>query len=178
MNIISTLFMLSIFITCIVDTKRVPVCPNLCPPCTKCNPKKGTCTEPLDFVNCTTNAVSGVCFAGTCNTKISLPIKKASNQCQTYSCPVSGVCKLKTAPDGTDCTPLNAIGYEAVCIKGACKPVWLGVTEEMPIQNIGCVGKANGVMCDTNHVITDGETCQNGICRYPDGSYYGYIPVV
>lgn len=152
-------------------------CPLRCPSCTKCNPKKGTCTEARDFVTCTKSGVTGVCFAGMCNTKLKLPVSLSSNRCQTYRCPVSGVCNLITVPDGTDCTPLN-VAYESVCFSGTCQRVWLGLGEEMPFQNIGCVGKPNGAVCDTNHVLSDGETCQNGVCKFPDGTYYGYAPAV
>lgn len=151
-------------------------CPLRCPSCTKCDPKKGTCTEARDFVTCTRNSVSGVCFAGMCNTKLKLSVSLASNRCQTYRCPVAGVCNVITAPDGTDCTPLN-VAYESVCLSGTCQRVWLGLGEEMPFQNTGCVGKPNGAVCDTNHILSDGETCQNGVCRFPDGTYYGYVNV-
>lgn len=151
-------------------------CPLRCPACTKCDPKKGTCTVARDFVACTRNTVPGVCFAGTCNTQLSLPVTKASNRCQTYTCPVSGICNLVTAPDGSDCTPTSATTYDSICLQGTCQRIWLGLGEEMPFQNIGCVGKPNGAVCDTNHVYTDGETCQNGVCRFPDGSHYGYVP--
>jgi hypothetical protein len=149
-------------------------CPLRCPSCTKCDPKKGTCTEARDFVTCTKRGASGVCFAGTCNTQLSLPSTLATNKCQTYTCPPSGVCNLVTAPDGFDCTPTNAIEWESICLKGVCQRVWPGLTEEMPYQNTGCVGKPNGAVCDTNHFLIDGETCQNGVCQFPDGSYYGY----
>ena len=154
-------------------------CPLRCPSCTKCDTKKGTCTEARDFVTCTRNGLSGVCFAGMCNTKLKLPTSLASNRCQTYRCPVAGVCNVITASDGTDCTP-NNVAYESVCLSGVCQRVWLGLGEEMPFQNIGCVGKPNGAVCDTNHNLIDGETCQNGVCRFPDGTYYGYVnaPVV
>jgi len=151
-------------------------CPARCPSCTKCDARGRGCIEPRDFVTCTKSGVSGVCFAGTCNTQITLPTVKASNRCQTYSCPVSGTCTLINAPDGTDCTPSNAIDYEAVCIAGACKRIWLGVGEEFPLLNIGCVGRPNGDLCDTNEVFTDGEQCVNSVCKFPNGNFYGYLP--
>lgn len=149
-------------------------CPAKCPACTKCDPKKGRCSIARDFVSCTKNTVPGVCFAGTCSTQISLPLVKASNKCQTYSCPASGVCSLITAQDGTDCTPANVI-YESICLSGVCQRVWLGLGGEMPYQNTGCIGKPNGAVCDTNELFTDGETCQNNVCRFPNGNYYGYV---
>ena len=173
MKFISSLIALTIFGTAVMA--QDPTCPLRCPSCTRCDPKKGECILPRDFVTCTKGGLSGVCFAGTCNTQISLPVTKATNRCQTYTCPPNGVCNLITAPDGSDCTPLN-VAYESVCLKGTCQRVWLGVTDVMPFQNTGCVGKPNGATCDTNHVLTDGETCQNGVCRFPDGSYYGYVP--
>jgi hypothetical protein len=81
-----------------------------------------------------------------------------------------------TAPDGTDCTPTNALEWESICISGTCSRIFLGVGEEFPLQNIGCLGKPNGALCDTNHVYTDGEKCVNGVCRFPDGNFYGYLP--
>jgi hypothetical protein len=45
----------------------------------------------------------------------------------------------------------------------------------MPLRNIGCVGLADGTLCDTNDLFNDGETCVGGICKFPDGTYYGYI---
>jgi hypothetical protein len=148
-------------------------CPLRCPSCTMCDPKKGTCSLPRDFVLCSKGGVSGVCFAGSCNTGLTVstvPVPK----CMTYRCPVSGACNLITAPDGTDCTPLN-VGYESVCLGGVCNRVWLGVTDVFPMKNNGCVGKPDGSVCDTNHVLTDGETCQGGVCKFPDGKYYGYV---
>ena len=152
-------------------------CPVRCPSCTKCDEKKGTCSVARDFVTCTKTTVPGVCFAGTCNTKISLPAIRAANKCQTYTCPVQGECQVVTAPDGTDCTPTNAIDWESVCISGICSRIFLGVGEEFPLQNVGCVGKPDGSVCDTNHNYIDGETCQGGICKFPNGNYYGYVPV-
>lgn len=174
MKFISSLIALTIFGTAVMA--QDPTCPARCPACTRCDPKEGTCTLPRDFVTCSKGGLAGVCFAGTCNTQLSLPVTKASNRCQTYSCPASGVCNLITAPDGTDCTPVSSTGWESVCLQGVCQRIWLGVGEDMPFQNTGCVGKPNGATCDTNHVYTDGETCQNGVCRFPDGNYYGYVP--
>lgn len=148
-------------------------CPLRCPSCTKCDPKKGECIEPRDFVLCSKRGVSGVCFAGTCNTELTIstvPLPK----CKTYRCPVSGECTLVDAPDGSDCTPLN-VEYESVCLGGVCNRVWLGLRDGFPMQNTGCRNKPNGAVCDTNHVLTDGETCQDGICKFLDGTYYGYV---
>lgn len=151
------------------------VCPAKCPSCTKCDPKKGTCSLPRDFVTCTKNALPGVCFAGTCNAQLTLPLVKASNKCQTYTCPVSGECTLITAPDGFDCTP-TGVEYTSSCISGVCQRLYDAfVLEGFPLKNTGCNGKPDGSLCDTNHVVTDGEKCIGGICKYPDGSYYGYV---
>jgi hypothetical protein len=165
-------FLYSAFILCSMAQN----CPLKCPSCTKCDPRKGTCTLARDFVSCTKTGAAGVCFAGTCNTKISVP-SFTINKCQTYSCPQTGVCTLVVRPDGDDCTPLG-VAYESVCMSGVCQRVWLGVGEEMPFQNTGCVGKPNGVLCDTNHVLNDGERCVDNICKQTDGNFYGYLPVV
>jgi hypothetical protein len=168
--------MLLSLITLFISTVITQTCPLRCPSCTKCDPKKGTCTLARDFVTCTKTGVAGVCFAGTCNTQISLPGSSTTNKCQTYSCPVSGVCSLMIAPDGTDCTPLSATTYESICLAGVCQRIWLGVTDAMPFQNTGCIGKPDNSVCDTNHVFTDGERCIDGVCRFPNGNYYGYVP--
>jgi hypothetical protein len=164
------------FFTMFISSIMAQTCPVRCPACTMCDPKKGTCIVPRDFVRCTKSGVAGVCFAGTCNTKLSIPVSPVP-KCQTYRCPASGQCSLITAPDGSDCTP-NNVEYESVCLSGTCNRVWLGVTDVFPMQNTGCVGKPNGAVCDTNHVFTDGETCQGGVCQFPDGTYYGYVPGV
>ena len=148
-------------------------CPLRCPSCTKCDSKRGTCTEPRDFVLCSKGGVSGVCFAGMCNTGLSVTTVPVP-RCKTYRCPVSGECTLVSAPDGTDCTP-NNVAYESVCLNGLCNRVWLGLGEEFPLKNNGCVGKPDGSVCDTNHVLTDGESCQGGVCKFSDGTYYGYV---
>ena len=163
------------FFTMFISTIMAQTCPVRCPSCTRCDPKKGACIVPRDFVTCTKGGVAGVCFAGTCNTKLTIPA--APGRCQTYRCPVSGQCSLITAPDGSDCTPAN-VAYESICLGGTCNRVRLGVTDAFPMQNTGCVGKPNGAVCDTNHVFTDGETCQGGVCQFPDGTYYGYVPGV
>lgn len=169
MNIYTILSLLTLFSQVYAQS-----CPLKCPSCTKCDPKKGTCSLARDFVTCTKGGIAGVCHAGTCNTQLTLPVLRATNRCQTYTCPPSGVCKLITAPDGFDCTPLN-VDYESVCMSGTCQRVWLGLGEEMPFKNIGCVGKVDGSVCDTNHLLSDGEKCNGGVCKFPDGTYYGYI---
>jgi hypothetical protein len=171
MKFLSVVFAVLTFTTIVAGQ----ACPLRCPSCTRCDEKKGTCTVPRDFVTCTRNSVAGVCFAGICNTQLSLPVIRASNKCQTYTCPPQGECQLITAVDGSDCTPNNVL-YESACFNGVCKRIWLGVTEEFPMMNIGCVGKPDGSVCDTNHLLTDGETCQGGVCKFPNGNYYGYLP--
>ena len=59
-------------------------------------------------------------MAGACNTKISLPLPITTlNKCQTYRCPVSGVCNKVSKPDGTDCSTLGAPLHSA-CLNGVC----------------------------------------------------------
>jgi len=164
--------LLASFMTCVFGQA---VCPLKCPSCMMCDVKRGTCTLPRDFVTCTSKALAGVCMAGACNTKISLPTPiVALNKCQTYHCPVSGVCTKMSKPDGTDCSTVGAELHSA-CIGGVCKKVILGVIEPMPFRNIGCVGLPDGTLCDTNDSFIDGETCVGGVCKFPDGTYYGYI---
>lgn len=163
------------FILSLISLVISQTCPLRCPSCTKCDPRKGTCSEPRDFVTCTRLSAPGVCFAGICNTQLTLPVIKVSNKCETYTCPQSGVCKVVTAPDGFDCTPAN-VEYTSVCLSGVCQRVWEAlILEGFPLKNTGCNGRPDGAVCDTNHVITDGERCIGGVCKFPDGSFYGYI---
>jgi hypothetical protein len=149
-------------------------CPLRCPSCIKCDPKRGTCSLPRDFVTCTKSGVAGVCFAGTCNAQLTLPSPVPKiGKCQTMKCPVSGQCTLANQPDGFDCTPAGAAAH-SICMAGVCTPVLLGLGDTFPLQNIGCIGVANGAHCDTNDVLTDGERCMNDVCQFPDGYYYGY----
>jgi hypothetical protein len=153
-------------------------CPLKCPSCTRCDPKKGTCTLPRDFVSCTTKtnpALPGYCFAGVCNSKISLsPVVTSLKSCQTYSC-IDNVCTLKNKVNGADCSVVGA-ALHSICLNGLCRQVILGVTDTFPMQNIGCVGVPNGTPCDTNDILNDGEACLNNVCKFPDGSFYGYVP--
>jgi hypothetical protein len=153
-------------------------CPLRCPSCTKCDPKDGTCSVPRDFVSCLTKTAPssiGYCYAGVCNSQVSLsPVVTNLKPCQMYSC-LNNACTLKNKPDGTDCSVVGA-ALHSVCVTGLCKPVVLALSETFPLQNIGCLGQANGVQCDTNDVLNDMESCQNNICKFPDGSYYGYVP--
>lgn len=152
-------------------------CPLKCPSCMKCDVKKGTCSLPRDFVSCltkTTPSLPGYCYGGVCNSQMSLSPVVVLKTCQRYSC-LNNVCNLQNVVDGTDCSVVGAATH-SICVSGVCKPVLLGLSETFPLQNIGCIGKQNGLQCDTNDVLHDGETCQNNICAFPDGSYYGYVP--
>lgn len=155
-------------------------CPLKCPSCMKCDTKRGTCTLPRDYVSCftkTSPSLPGYCYAGTCNSQMSLsPVVTSLKSCQVYSC-INNVCSLKNQVDGTDCSVVGA-ALHSICLSGVCKPVILGLGETFPLQNTGCLGIPNGTPCDTNDILHDGETCQNNVCKFPDGSYYGYLPVL
>lgn len=154
-----------------------PVCPLKCPSCTKCDTRKGTCSLPRDFVTCTKNTLSGFCYAGVCNTKMTLtPQVAVLGKCQEYDCSITNACVLRSKPEGTDCSTPGIPGI-SVCHVGVCTPVVLGLSALgiFPLRNIGCIGLTDGTPCDTND-ISDGETCVAGVCKFPDGSYYGYQP--
>lgn len=155
----------------------VTVCPLKCPSCTKCDTKKGTCTLPRDFVSCTKSTLPGFCYAGVCNTKMSLtPVVSVLGKCQEYDCDITNTCVLRSKPEGTDCSTLGLPGF-SVCHLGTCVNPVLGLSALgiFPLRNVGCVGLVDGTPCDTND-LNDGETCVSGVCRFPDGSYYGYQP--
>ena len=154
-------------------------CPIRCPSCMKCDTKRGTCTLPRDYVSCFTKkspSLPGYCYAGTCNAQMSLLPAVTLKSCQVYSC-INNVCSLKNQVDGTDCSVVGA-ELHSICLSGVCKPVIVGLGDTFPLQNTGCVGIPNGTPCDTNDILHDGETCQNNVCKFPDGSHYGYLPVV
>ena len=166
-------------IVSVVFSAIVPVCPLKCPSCTKCDTQKGTCSLPRDFVSCTKGALPGVCYAGICNPKVTLtPLPaKAVGKCTNYNCDsVTGVCTYSNRPDGFDCSTVGA-ALHSVCKAGICTNVILGLSDPaiFPWRNVGCAGIVDGTPCDTNDVF-DNETCQGGICKFPDGSYYGYLP--
>jgi len=159
----------------VLDAKVARPCPLKCPTCTMCDVAKGTCTLPRDFVTCTSKTLPGVCMAGGCNTKLRLPKPIIGlNKCQTYNCPVSGLCVKKSKPDGTDCSSIDA-EFHSACVSGVCKKVIDALVEPMPFSNIGCFGLPDGTICDTNESFIDGEKCVGGVCKFPDGTYYGYI---
>lgn len=166
-----------IFFIPFVFSAIVPTCLK-CPSCTKCDTKKGTCTLPRDFVSCTKTGVAGSCYAGVCNTKVTLsPVGSVPDKCTTYNCDsVTGACVFGSRANGFDCSTIGVPGI-SVCYTGKCTPVALGLSTPgiFPLRNIGCIGLPNGYPCDTNDLF-DGETCQNGVCTFTDGSYYGYLP--
>ena len=171
---------LSVLLPTFVFGKGVALCPSKCPSCSRCDPWKGTCTLPRDFVNCTMKTGGpGLCYAGTCVNNLALsPGFTQLKVCQTYNCNGAGSCSLANKPDGTDCTSQSQIGaiLPSVCIKGACSKVILGLSDLFPLRNIGCLGLPDGTACDTNDVLSDGESCVKGVCTFPDGTFYGLLP--
>lgn len=149
----------------------VVTCPISCPSCMKCDPFKGTCVAPKTV----TPNKPGIC---TDTLTLSPPPLKSLGICETYSCNSSRICTFSNKRDGTSCLTPNQLGIKIppVCVKGTCSNIILGLSDLPPYRNIGCLGITNGSPCDTNDVLGDGETCQNGICMFPDGTYYGILP--
>jgi hypothetical protein len=144
-----------------------------CPQCTQCDTKRGTCSIPLSG-SCQINNINGVCVSGACNTQITVPpvpLKK----CQSYQCPPSGTCSIVSVIDGSDCTfPGNVV--HSFCLSNGCTAVIEALPKTLPAYNFGCLGFPDGVSCDTNLNVLDGETCQGGICKFPNGNYNGILP--
>ena len=169
-----------LFVCALISVVSAQTCPLRCPSCLKCDTKRGTCTLPRDFVRCSTKSIPtlpGYCYAGLCNSQLTLsPVvaPPALKACQRYSC-VGNTCTLSNQPDGIDCSVEGAAAH-SVCVTGVCKNVVFALSEEFPLRNIGCIGIENGTPCDTNDILNDGETCQSNICKFADGSYYGYAP--
>ena len=154
------------------ELKRARTCPT-CPPCTECDTKRGTCSIPLTG-SCKINNLNGVCTSGLCNTQITwpeIPLKK----CQSYNCPTSGVCSIVDLFDGSECTYPGS-GLHSFCLSTGCKVVIEALTETLPSYNVGCLSLPDGINCDTNLNLLDGETCQSEICKFPDGKYNGILP--
>lgn len=176
----STSLYLTLFM-CIntIIAKGILLCPSKCPSCTKCDPWKGLCLLPRDFVTCKTiNNQPGLCYAGTCKTNLQLlPSVQPLGLCQTYDCNSSGVCTFTNKIDGTDCTQQSQVGAKTpyVCSQGACRQVVIGLTDLPPWRNIGCTGLPDNTPCDTNNVFGDGEVCIRGICTFPNGNAYGIV---
>jgi hypothetical protein len=178
MKVSSNLFLVySLISTVVAKGGFTLTCPLKCPSCTKCDPFKGTCILPRDFVSCTSNGVNGVCYGGTCTTGLVLtpPLTTSLGKCQTYKCK-NNICNLSTYPDGFDCTTPGQALPPSVCVKGVCSKVIIAITDVFPKRNIGCIGLPDGTACDTNDVLGDGETCVKGVCQFPDGTYYGFLP--
>ena len=155
--------------------KRVRVCPTSCPPCVECDTKRGTCSLPLTGSVCKVNNLDGTCSsAGICVQQSQLPpvpLKK----CQTYNCPTPDTCSVVYTNDATDCTyPGN--GVHSYCLNNGCKAVIEALTVTLPSYNVGCLGFPDGVLCDTNLNLFDGESCQNELCKLPNGQYNGVLP--
>jgi hypothetical protein len=154
---------------------KFKACATTCPACTQCDTKRGTCSIPLTGSTCQINSINGFCTStGICNTQTNpppIPLKK----CQTYNCPTSTSCSVIYLNDGSDCTfPGN--GIHSFCINDGCKAVIEALPTTLPAYNIGCLGLPDGVLCDTNLNLFDGEFCKNEICQLPNGNYNGVLP--
>lgn len=158
----------------LITAKRIRTCP-VCPVCTQCDGKKGTCSIPLTGTTCQINNNNGFCTAsGVCNTQ-SLQPPQPLKKCQTYNCPTPETCAITYTNDGTDCTfPGN--GVHSFCINNGCKAIIESLPKTLPAYNIGCLGLPDGVLCDTNLNVFDGESCKNEICTFPNGQYNGVLP--
>jgi hypothetical protein len=161
------------FINAYIRNLKIRVCPT-CPICSQCDIKRGTCSIPLTGTSCQLNNLNGVCTSsGICNTDNVPPVQL--KKCQTYSCPTPNTCSIIYTNDGSDCTfPDN--GIHSFCINDGCKAVIEALTTNLPAYNIGCLGLPNGVLCDTNLNLFDGESCQNEVCKLPNGLYNGVLP--
>jgi hypothetical protein len=175
-----TLLLLSLNLSAVLsnnnlrELKKARTCPS-CPQCTTCDTKRGTCSLPLTGTVCQINNLSGVCSAaGVCISQTSVPpvpLKK----CQTYNCQTGGSCTITYLNDGSDCTFVgNAI--HSYCINDGCKAIIEALPNTLPAYNMGCLGLPDGVLCDTNLNLFDGETCQNEICKMTNGQYNGVLP--
>jgi hypothetical protein len=133
----------------------------VCPQCTICDPLLGC--QYQNFGSCKNNlGKTGICYYGTCNTTLKVPSTPLP-KCKTYDITKNPV-QIVNNINGLDCTTFGSI-FKSACISGVCTPFVDGF--DLLGNNAGCMLSANGVMCDTNGVFTDGEVCKNGLCTMP-----------
>jgi len=150
-------------------------CASACPVCVQCDTKKGICSVPLTGTTCQFNSLNGVCSSqGICDISTNVPTVPLQ-KCQTNFCPSGGSCTIMYLNDGSDCTTAGA-PFHSFCINDGCRVVVEALTKTLPAYNIGCNGLPDNMLCDTNLNVLDGETCQNGICKFPNGQYNGVLP--
>jgi hypothetical protein len=133
----------------------------VCPQCTVCNPLMGCQYE--NFGACKNKyGKPGVCYYGVCNTALKVP-KTPLPKCKTYDITKKPV-QITNSINGLDCTTPGSI-FHSVCISGKCTPIVEGF--DLLGQNVGCMLAADGTLCDTNGIFTDGEMCINKLCTMP-----------
>lgn len=153
---------------------KTKLCASTCPDCVQCDTKKGICSLPLTGNVCVINSLNGFCSSnGICVASISgqtTPLQK----CQTNFCTQDGTCSIVYLNDGSDCTTPSS-AFHSFCVNNGCKLFIEALTKTLPAYNIGCNGLPDGILCDTNLNVMDGETCQNGICKFANGIYNGVL---
>lgn len=155
---------------------KLKLCTSTCPMCTQCDTKRGTCSLPLTGSICQINNVNGVCTSnGICDTQVNPSPPQPLKKCQTYNCPTPNTCSIIYTNDGSDCT-FTGNALHSFCINDGCKAVIEALPNTLPAYNIGCLGLPDGVLCDTNLNLFDGESCKNEICKLPNGQYNGVLP--
>jgi len=144
--------------------KKPKTCP-VCKACQKCDAKRGVCVGVTTFETCTSGTTSGICYAGVCNTKVTLPVPTTSlPECKTYRCPRSGTCSIVNAANGLECGDPNA-DVHSYCLRGQCTPFIEALNKQL--KNVGCWLVKDNTRCDTNEVFTDTEVCVNNVCVRP-----------
>jgi hypothetical protein len=138
---------------------------SLCPPCMVCNPLVGC--QYSNFVSCVTPTnKKGTCLNGVCDTTIPTPPPSPS-PCKTYVL-TNTVPTLVNKINGIDCTPFGSL-MKYMCYHGVCTPFVDGLDKLG--NNVGCKLIKDGTFCDTNGVLTDGETCMKDVCTMPPNAY-------
>lgn len=133
----------------------------VCPQCTVCNPLMGCQYE--NFGACKNNyGKPGVCYYGVCNTTLKVP-RAPLPKCKSYDITKIPV-QIVNDINGLDCSTFGSI-FKSVCISGKCTPFVDGF--DLLGKNVGCALSADGTMCDTNGIFTDGEVCKGGLCTMP-----------
>lgn len=149
-------------------------CVSTCPVCVQCDTKKGQCLTPLTGNSCKVNGLDGICSSkGICDLPSNGPVVTLK-PCQINNCPLGGSCTIMYLNDGSDCTSVGA-PFHSFCINDGCRVVVEALTKTLPEYNIGCNGLPDNMLCDTNLNVLDGETCQNGICKFTNGLYNGLL---
>ncbi|HOD09091.1 MAG TPA: IPT/TIG domain-containing protein, partial [Myxococcota bacterium] len=95
-------------------------------------------------------------------------------QCLKNKCePASGECSMLPASEGQTCTFVSICVLQATCQEGLCAPFVTRncddgneCTDDVCVEELGCVRTNNSSPCDDGSVCTLDDTCIDGACGH------------